>query len=170
MPPRTLKAPVGVWFSCLTHSSHPVRSASRGQAYCGVGGTVRRTSSAAASSSASVKSELGASIDDLRAGKDVSPLREIRRIDVVLALLRLVTGEALLGGIGDLRLLGIALGPELEAPAAGRGIFLGILDHRGHALARALDKGAVGDGEIVQVGDELAAVGIGAALLERGHG
>src|SRR5262249_27592850 len=34
-------------------------------------------------------------------------------------------------------------------------------------LARPLDIGAVGDAEIVQVGNELAAIGIGAALLER---
>ena len=36
-PPRTLNAPVGVWFSCLTHTSHPARCASSGHAYCGVG-------------------------------------------------------------------------------------------------------------------------------------
>jgi hypothetical protein len=38
MPPRTLKAPVGVWFSCFTQTSAPVRAASPGQAYWGVGG------------------------------------------------------------------------------------------------------------------------------------
>ncbi len=38
MPPRTLKAPVGVWFSCLTQTSQPAARASSGQAYCGVGG------------------------------------------------------------------------------------------------------------------------------------
>ena len=36
-PPRTLNAPVGVWFSCLTHTSQPARRASSGHAYCGVG-------------------------------------------------------------------------------------------------------------------------------------
>ena len=38
MPPRTLKAPVGVWFSCLMTTSAPVRAFSSGHAYCGVGG------------------------------------------------------------------------------------------------------------------------------------
>src|SRR5437763_16937216 len=52
MPPRTLKAPTGVWFSCFTHTSHPARWLSKGQEYCGVGRTNRRTSSAADSSSA----------------------------------------------------------------------------------------------------------------------
>src|SRR5271163_4825824 len=37
-PPRTLKAPVGVWFSCFTHKVQPARALSFGQAYCGVGG------------------------------------------------------------------------------------------------------------------------------------
>src|ERR1700683_1063806 len=67
MPPRTLKAHVGVWFSCFTHTSQPVRLARSGQAYCGVGGTIRCTSWAAASNSARVKSGLGASIKSLRA-------------------------------------------------------------------------------------------------------
>src|ERR1700693_2582183 len=55
MPPRILKAPMGVWFSCFTQTSTPVRWASSGQAYCGVGGTSERTSSAAASRSAREK-------------------------------------------------------------------------------------------------------------------
>src|ERR1700694_5986300 len=52
MPPRTLKAPMGVWFSCLTTTSAPVWAVSRGQAYCGVGGTLVRTSGMISSSSA----------------------------------------------------------------------------------------------------------------------
>src|SRR5687767_6558680 len=52
MPPRILKAPMAVWFSCLTQTSAPVRRASSGQACCGVGGTSGATSSAAASRSA----------------------------------------------------------------------------------------------------------------------
>src|SRR5689334_17782776 len=52
MPPRILKAPIAVWFSCFTQTSAPVRWASSGQAYCGVGGASGRTSSAAASMSA----------------------------------------------------------------------------------------------------------------------
>src|SRR6185436_14376977 len=51
MPPRILKAPMAVWFSCFTQTSAPVRRANSGQACCGVGGTSGRTSSAAASSS-----------------------------------------------------------------------------------------------------------------------
>jgi hypothetical protein len=39
-PPRTLKAPTGVWFSCLSQVSQPVASHNSGQAYCGVGGMV----------------------------------------------------------------------------------------------------------------------------------
>ena len=54
MPPRTLKAPVGVWFSCLTTTSTPVRAFSSGQANCGVGGTAARTIGTTASSSARV--------------------------------------------------------------------------------------------------------------------
>src|SRR5260370_22581905 len=49
-PPRNLKAPIGVWFSCLTHNSAPSRRDKSGQQYCGVGGTTRCTSAAAASS------------------------------------------------------------------------------------------------------------------------
>src|SRR5674536_117371 len=43
-PPRTLNAPVGVWFSCLTHTSVPVARARSGQAYEGVVGTYFATS------------------------------------------------------------------------------------------------------------------------------
>ena len=50
-PPRILNAPVGVWFSCFTHTSVPSASASSGQAYVGVTGTCWRTSSVARSSS-----------------------------------------------------------------------------------------------------------------------
>src|SRR5207244_12310634 len=53
-PPRTLKAPVGVWFSCLTHTLHPIRLRSLGHAYCGVGAITRYTRPAARSSSSSV--------------------------------------------------------------------------------------------------------------------
>ena len=48
-----MKAPVGVWFSCLTQSSAPTRRDSSGQQYCGVGGTTEWTNSAAASRIAS---------------------------------------------------------------------------------------------------------------------
>ena len=37
----TLKEPIGVWFSCLTHSSAPTRRDNNGQQYCGVGVTTR---------------------------------------------------------------------------------------------------------------------------------
>ena len=40
-PPRILKAPTGVWFSCLTQQSAPRRSDSSAQRYCGVGGNSR---------------------------------------------------------------------------------------------------------------------------------
>src|SRR5436190_222508 len=46
MPPRILKAPIGLWFSCLTHTSAPIRRDSSGQRYCGVGGTIVRTRAA----------------------------------------------------------------------------------------------------------------------------
>ena len=50
-PPRILKAPFGVWFSCFTHTSAPVRSASSGHVYCGVPGKLWCTNDSAASSS-----------------------------------------------------------------------------------------------------------------------
>ena len=50
---------MGVWFSCLTHTSAPMRLASNGQAYWGVGGTTLRTRGTAASSSAKLKSGMG---------------------------------------------------------------------------------------------------------------
>src|SRR5262249_53556294 len=53
-PPRTLNAPVGVWFSCFTHTVQPARLPSLGHAYWGVGDITRYTSVAARSSSSSV--------------------------------------------------------------------------------------------------------------------
>ena len=35
---QTLNAPSGVWFSCFTQTSSPVRALSSGQLICGVGG------------------------------------------------------------------------------------------------------------------------------------
>ena len=35
-PPRTLQAPVDMWFSCLTQTSVPMRSAKSGPRYCDV--------------------------------------------------------------------------------------------------------------------------------------
>src|SRR5437868_5601166 len=58
MPPRTLKAPMGVWFSCLTTTSTLLSALSKGQAYCGVGGTLARTNGSTFSSSASVNIKL----------------------------------------------------------------------------------------------------------------
>ena len=52
MPPRILKAPVAVWFSCFTQISQPARALSSGQDSCGVGGITewtRRTASSSAS-------------------------------------------------------------------------------------------------------------------------
>src|SRR6516165_2918192 len=34
MPPRALNAPIGVWFSCFTTTSTPVRTFSNGQPFC----------------------------------------------------------------------------------------------------------------------------------------
>src|SRR5262249_4647766 len=62
MPPRSLKAPMGVWFSCFTTISTPVSALSKGQAYCGVGGTIARTSGITLSSSASVNIRLYVSL------------------------------------------------------------------------------------------------------------
>ena len=53
-PPRTLKAPVGLWFSCLTTASAPSRRAISGQAIAGVGGSAARTTASALLSSSSV--------------------------------------------------------------------------------------------------------------------
>src|SRR6201995_364554 len=46
-PPRTLKAPVGRWFSCLTQTSVPARAERSGHAICGVGPRLAWTRSAA---------------------------------------------------------------------------------------------------------------------------
>ena len=46
-PPRALKEPVGVWFSCLTMTSTPVRLLNKGQEYAGVGGIIDETKAAA---------------------------------------------------------------------------------------------------------------------------
>ena len=54
--PRNLNEPIGVWFSCFTHTVQPARSSSNGQRYCGVGGIVRYTIGAAASISSMVGS------------------------------------------------------------------------------------------------------------------
>jgi len=40
-PPRILKAPTGVWFSCLSQQSVPRRWLASAQRYCGVGGISR---------------------------------------------------------------------------------------------------------------------------------
>lgn len=50
-----LKAPLGVCFSCLTHTSAPARSAGGGRAYRGVGGIAAYTVRAAFSSSDGLK-------------------------------------------------------------------------------------------------------------------
>jgi hypothetical protein len=52
MPPRILKAPVAVWFSCLTQTSRPTRAFSSGQLNCGVGGIAACTSRTASPSAA----------------------------------------------------------------------------------------------------------------------
>src|SRR3984885_3555530 len=46
-PPRTLKAPVGKWFSCLTTTSAPSRSSRSGQLSAGVGRNAPSTTSCA---------------------------------------------------------------------------------------------------------------------------
>src|SRR6185312_10294887 len=53
-PPRILKAPIGVWFSCLTQTSAPERAESSGQESCGVGSITSWTSAAARSISTRV--------------------------------------------------------------------------------------------------------------------
>src|SRR5215469_5301436 len=56
-PPRTLNAPVGVWFSCFTQTVQPPRLRSLGHEYWGVGAITRYTRLAARSSSSSVKDD-----------------------------------------------------------------------------------------------------------------
>src|SRR5258708_6822216 len=68
-PPRTLNAPVGVWFSCFTHTVQPARLRSLGQAYCGVGAITRYTRVAARSSSLSVRDVRDSAIGFSRSGK-----------------------------------------------------------------------------------------------------
>ena len=50
-PPRTLKAPMGVWFSCFSQTSQPARRHSPGQRYCGVAGITADTTFCACSRS-----------------------------------------------------------------------------------------------------------------------
>ena len=40
-PPRTLKAPTGVWFSCFTKADAPSRASSSGQRWVGVAAMCR---------------------------------------------------------------------------------------------------------------------------------
>jgi hypothetical protein len=47
-PPRTLKAPVGLWFSCFTQRSSPVSASSSACFISGEAGTCRDTRSRAA--------------------------------------------------------------------------------------------------------------------------
>src|SRR5882762_6969904 len=68
-PPRTLNAPVGVWFSCFTHTVQPARLRSLGQAYCGVGAITRYTRVAARSSSLSVMAVRDSPIGFSKSGK-----------------------------------------------------------------------------------------------------
>jgi CRP-like cAMP-binding protein len=96
--------------------------------------------------------------------------RDIGRIDVILVFLRLVTLEALFGGVGHLRLFRISTLPELKTPAAGRCMFLRVLHHDSQRLSGAFHVRTVGDREFVQVGREYSLVGKRPALLERGRG
>src|SRR5262245_58077122 len=73
MPPRSLKAPIGEWFSCFTQSSQPTSRASIGQQWHGVAGTTARTKSAAASSSLREKS------DTVRLASDQRCIDEVAR-------------------------------------------------------------------------------------------
>src|SRR5580704_16678900 len=58
-PPRTLNAPIGVWFSCFTQTVQPARLRSLGHAYCGVAVITRYTRADACSSSSSVVRDSG---------------------------------------------------------------------------------------------------------------
>ena len=75
--------------------------------------------------------------------------RNVGGIDVVLILFGHVTPEALFGGVGHNRLVGISPGEELKSSAAGRGIFLRVLHHDRQPLAVAHNVGAVGDGKLM---------------------
>ena len=61
---RALKAPMGVWFSCLSHTSVPNAAATCGHTYCGVGGTsvaMKRAADSMAARSGSAGARLGVS-------------------------------------------------------------------------------------------------------------
>src|SRR5664280_579968 len=62
MPPRILKAPVGVWFSCVTQTVAPARRHRSGQTYCGVGAMNLLTSRAACSISSLPKIGIAAPV------------------------------------------------------------------------------------------------------------
>src|SRR5262249_56285456 len=90
-----------------------------------------------------------------------------RRVDIVLVFSRLVTFEALLGGIGDQRLGWITRGPGLEAPASRRRVALFVLRHDSQNLRRTFDVGALGDGKFAHVVDQDGFVRIWSAFLQR---
>src|SRR5215831_20490025 len=73
----------------------------------------------------------------------VQPSRNVGGVDVILALFRLVTFEALLGGVRDQRVLRVASRPGLKAPAARRCVLLLVLHHDCQSLLRAFHVGAV---------------------------
>src|SRR5712675_63392 len=75
----------------------------------------------------------------------------VRRIDIILVLLWLMTFKALFGWIADQRFCLITSRPGLETPASRRGILLLVLQHDGGRLPWTFHVGAIGDGEFVQI-------------------
>src|SRR5712672_2203452 len=79
-----------------------------------------------------------------------------------------MTFEALFGGIRDQWFCWITSRPGLEAPASRRGILLLVLQHDGGHLPWTFHVGAIGDGEVVQIGQQHGLVRIWFAFVERG--
>src|SRR5712672_1127711 len=76
----------------------------------------------------------------------------VRRIDIILVLLWLMTFEALFDDIRHDWLLGISLRPKLKTPTTRRRIFFRILHHYGQTLQGTLHVRAVDYRKLMQVG------------------
>src|SRR5436190_1372187 len=70
--------------------------------------------------------------------------RDVGRVNVVAVVPRLVTFEALFGGIRDYWLCRVSSGPGLPPPPARRCVLLLVLQHDGGRLPRTFHVGAIG--------------------------
>src|SRR4030095_7541420 len=124
--PRTLKAPVGRWFSCFTEVSAPRRWESRGQEICGLAPIAPCTKPAAASMRCMPGIRL------FRLGDEGAGLSE-GRLDLLGGQM---LGQVVSGG----RNAGSVLGRQVLAAGQDQPTIGGSLA-LGHALSMAIDNG-----------------------------